>query len=86
METHIIHLTQVFQLMIQHFLSAKTSKCCFGHDKVEYLGHLISRKGVATNPQKILAILTWSIPKSVKELRSFLGLAGYYRKFIKRYA
>lgn len=86
METHIIHLTHVFQLMIQHSLADKRSKCYCGQDKVDYLGHFISGKGVETDPQKIKAILTWSAPKNVKELRRFLGLAGYYRKFIKRYA
>lgn len=86
METHIFHLTQVFQLVIQHSLTAKMSKCYFGKDKLEYLGHFISGKGVETGPQKIKAILSWPTQRSVKELKSFLGLARYYRKFIRRYA
>ena len=72
--------------MIQHSLIGKMSKCYFGKDKVEYLGHFISDKGVESDPQKIEAILNWPTPRSVKELRCFLGLAGYYRKFIRRYA
>jgi len=69
-----------------HTLVAKLSKCSFGTSRVEYLGHFVSASGISTDPRKIQAIQNWPIPSSVKELRSFLGLAGYYRKFIKNYA
>ena len=72
--------------MTQHSLYVKESKCSFVTARVEYLGHFVSGKGVETNPEKIAVINSWPVPASIKELRSFLGLAGYYRKFIKGYA
>ena len=74
---HWVHLSQVSELMRQNFLYAKDSKCCFGMDKVEYLRHFISGKGVETDPRKIKAITKWEVLKNVKALRSFLSLAGY---------
>lgn len=72
--------------MMENELLAKRSKCSFGVSRVEYLGHYISGQGVSTDPSKIEAIKNWPSPTNQKELKSFLGLAGYYRKFIKGYA
>lgn len=72
--------------MRHHSLFAKESKCCFVMDKVEYFGHYISGQGVETDARKIKTIVNWPTPTSVKELRSFLGITGYYRKFIRNYA
>lgn len=64
-------------------LFAKRSKCEFASDRVEYLGHFIQAQGVSTNPRKVKAVKEWPQPKNVKMLRGFLGLAGYYRRFVK---
>ena len=67
-------------------LFAKSSKCHFGMERIEYLGYFISGKGVETNPAKMSSVVQWPIPHTIRDLRSFLGLVGYYRKFIARYA
>jgi hypothetical protein len=85
MEDHISHLQQVLQLPRSNSLSAKRSKCTFSASQVEYLGHVISATGVATDPRKIEAIQTWPIPMFITQLRSFLGVTGYYRRFIRDY-
>jgi hypothetical protein len=86
LKTHISHLSIVLQLLRANKLFAKQSKCVFAVPQVEYLGHVITGQGVATDPQKIAAIEAWQPPQSVGQLRSFLGLSGYYRRFIKGYS
>jgi hypothetical protein len=83
---HQNHLLQVMQVFREHNLKAKLSKCQFEQDKIEYLGHVISGKGVATDPSKIQDIVKWKTPATIKKLRGFLGLTGYYRRFIPHYA
>lgn len=80
---HIRHVKVVLELMQQHQLYLKRSKCAFGEESVAYLGHVISADGVAMDSQKVMAIIDWATPRSVRAVRGFLGLAGYYRKFIR---
>ena len=71
--------------LVQHEFTANLKRCNFGQQEIEYLGHIISTKGLAMDTRKIEAVLQWPLPKSVKSLRGFLGLAGYYRRFIEGY-
>jgi hypothetical protein len=82
-DLHLQHVRTVFSLLQQHQFKVKLSKCTFAQTKLYYLGHVISQEGVATDPEKVAAVQSWPTPTNVKELRSFLGLAGYYRKFVK---
>jgi len=82
---HLEHLEITLGVLRQHKLCAKRSKCSFGVKQVEYLGHVISLQGVSTDPAKIQAVKDWPAPTTVKQLRGFLGLTGYYRRFVKGY-
>jgi hypothetical protein len=84
-EEHLCHLDEVFQVLQKEQWTVKLSKCVFTKREISYLGFVISDKGVSTCPGKINAVLEWPIPANVKELRHFLGLAGYYRKFVKNF-
>lgn len=84
-EKHLLHLEKVLQLLQQQHLTANKKKCQFAQDSVEYLGHLISAQGVAVDPSKVASVKSWPVPKNVKGVRGFLGLTGYYRKFIRDY-
>jgi len=66
----------------EHQLYAKFSKCEFWLRKVPFLGHILSEEGIVVDPSKVQEVMDWKAPTSVSEVRSFLGLAGYYRRFI----
>lgn len=85
LSAHLDHLKEVLCLLRDEQLFVKHSKCSFACDSLEYLGHIISGEGVATDPRKTQATLDWPQPSTVTELRGFLGLTGYYRKFVRNY-
>jgi hypothetical protein len=77
-EDHIKNVDQVLQILENNQLYVKRSKCSFGKQEVEYLDHIVSRKGFKVDPQKIQDISKWPTPKNIKSLRRFLGLIRYY--------
>ena len=83
--THLQHLKQVFNILLQHQLFLKLSKCTMRASQVEYLGHIISFEGVSMDMKKNSCMLEWPTPRCVKDLRGFLGLIVYYRRFIQGY-
>ena len=85
-EEHLRHIELVLQALEENELKAKLSKCEFMLDQIEFLGHVISKDGIATDPNKVKAIRDWPAPKNLKELQCFLGLTNYYRRFIENYA
>jgi len=86
MKEHLTHLRKVLEQLRKNKLYGKLSKCSFFQKEMEFLGHVISAQGIQVDPKKTQAIDEWVQPKTVTELRSFLGLANYYRKFVKDYA
>ena len=81
-----MHLRLVLQTLREHQLYAKFSKCEFWLDQVAFLGHVVSKDGIQVDPKKMEAIIEWPRPTTVTEVRSFLGLAGYYRRFVKDFS
>jgi hypothetical protein len=84
-EAHLVHLDTVLSILQRDHWRVKRSKCVFAEQSVAYLGHVVSAEGVATDSTKIDSVRTWPTPTNQKELRGFLGLTGYYRKFIQHY-
>lgn len=84
-EAHLNHLRCVFSVLRAHKLYANPKKCVFSQTRIEYLGHVIDKSGVSADPSKIQAMVDWPQPKTLRALRGFLGLTGYYRRFVKDY-
>jgi hypothetical protein len=85
LEEHIQHHKLVFETLLDNHLFIKFNKYTFAHQQIVYLGHIISQHGVTTDPSKTDVMLKWYVPQNSTELRGFLGLAGYYRKFGQHY-
>ena len=83
---HISHLKQVFTLLHKAGMKIKVQKCRFARQEVEYLGHIVSHQGIKGDPKKLTAVRNSPTPRNLDELRSFLGLANYYRRFIDQFA
>jgi hypothetical protein len=83
---HVQHLRQVLGLLAKDQWVLKLKKCKFAQQEIHYLGHILSARGVQTDPDKIAAVKDWPAPLNARELRGFLGLAGFYRKFVRHFA
>ncbi len=86
MAEHIEHLKVVLQLLRDNHLYAKMSKCTFARSELEFLGHILSKDGLRVDPRKTSAVADWPIPQDISQVRSFLGMANYFRKFIYHFA
>ena len=85
-DEHREHLRIILQILKEKQLFAKFKKCEFWLEKVSFLGHVVSQEGISVDPTKVEAVNNWSRPTSVTEIRSFLSLAGYYRRFVEGFS
>lgn len=85
-ETHLVHVTKVLDCLRAEKLYVKLKKCSFFQRSVEYLGHIVTPEGVKVDPKKVEVVKNWPQPQNSRELLSFLGLAGYFRRFIPHFS
>jgi hypothetical protein len=85
-EEHERHLHVILQRLRDHQLYAKFNKCAFWLKEVPFLGHIISAEGIVVDPSKVQEVLDWKSPRSVTQIRSFLGFVGYYHQFISNFS
>jgi hypothetical protein len=86
LDSHFQHLETVFKCLLENEFCLKASMCSFAQSSIEYLGHIVSHEGVGPDPSKISAMIGWPAPFNLKHLRGFLGLTGFYWKFVRNYA
>lgn len=84
--THLKHLGEVFERLWKHGLKLRPDKCKLIHRQVKFLGHIVDQNGIMPDPEKVSAVADWPTPTAAKELKAFLGLAGYYRRFVPGFA
>lgn len=85
-DEHIQNLEQVFERLKTANLKMNPKKCKLLQKQVSFLGHVVNENGISTDPEKIEAVQNWPVPNSIKDIRSFLGLCSYYRKFVHKFA
>jgi hypothetical protein len=83
---HEEHLRIVLSCLRENKLYGKLSKCSFFQKEIHYLGHIISSEGISVDPEKVKAIIEWPVPKNSHEVRRFMGLVGYYRRFVEGFS
>ena len=83
---HVHHVRQILQILRENQLYAKIEKCEFDKDRMTFVGYMVSSSGIGMDPAKVSSVLDWPVPKTVKDVQSFLGFANFYRKFILGYS
>ena len=85
-QQHVQHLNEVFATLRSAGLKVRAEKCIFGAQELEYLGHIISKDGIRVNPKKLRAITDFEQPKTLRQLRRFIGMANVHRRFIPHFS
>ena len=85
-DEHLVHWEEVFRRLRDANVKLNPNKCSFFKQRLEYLGHVVTPEGISPNPEKVRVVQEFTTPTNLKELRSFLGLANYYRRFVRGFS